>query len=187
MKRRDFFRIMSEILFGVVWLNGWTQIGHEVPLLQIGEFPLTSQAFGAFGTVPRWDVPKEILHYYTYFFTLVGAMDQEGVPHVSSREEKIFSELRPVQLSWKERLNLSFPNAKTLTQGIFTDLSEIKEHTPLGLRVTVTACGFDQKGYGLYEFTIERAEKGMPELSGVYVGIQVEINASSSAEDFLGK
>lgn len=74
-------------------------MGHKAPLLQIGEFPLTSQAFGAFGSVPRWDVPKEIPNYYAYFSLWVGVMDQEGVPHVSFGEEETVPEWRPIPLS----------------------------------------------------------------------------------------
>lgn len=164
----------------------FAQIEDEAPIADIGEFQLTTQALGRFSTVPHEGVPDETPNYYAQFSLWVGAVDQNGIFHVTSAEEGIEPEWRPIPQTWEESLDIVLPAVKTVNQGAFTDVCNADNHTPLGLNVTMTCYGFDQKGFALYDFAIERASGYMYNLTDIYIGIQVDIDVPSSPADVNG-
>lgn len=164
----------------------FAQIEDEAPVAEIGEFQLTTQALGRFGTVPHEGVPEETPNYYAHFSLWIGAVDQNGAIHVTSAEEGVEPEWRPLPGTWEEDIENTLPAVKTANQGAFTDVCEVDAHVPLGLNVVMDCYGFDQKGFALYNFSVERSDLFVTDITDIYIGIQTDIDVPSGPSDVNG-
>ena len=170
------------------------QIKHSVPTAKIGDFELTTQAFGFFGTVPHKSIKKGALNYYAEFSFWAGGITKDGETRVSSgdqTEKDSQPEWTPVPKSWKENVKSTVPSVKMVNSGEFTDTRSFKGHTPLGLLIKVTSYSFSNKGFALYDYKVT-LEKGYPSLKDFYIGFQADVDVPNregkltSDDDKLG-
>jgi len=169
-------------------------IRHSVPTAKIGDFELTTQAYGLFGTVPHKSIKKGALNYYAQFSFWAGAVTQNGEIRVSSGDQTKKDsqpEWIPVPKSWKEDIKSSLPSVKTVSSGEFTDTRSFEGHTPLGLLIKVTSYSFSKKGFALYDYAVTLG-KGYPSLKELYIGFQADVDVPNkdgkltSDDDKLG-
>jgi len=170
------------------------QIKHAAPTAKIGDFELTTQAFGLFGTVPHKSIKAGALNYYAQFSFWAGGVTQNGEIRVSSGDQTKKDsqpEWIPVPKSWKENVKSSIPSVKIVSNGEFTDTRSFEGHTPLGLLVTITSYSFSKKGFALYDYAVT-LEDGYPSLKELYIGFQADVDVPNkdgkltSDDDRLG-
>ena len=174
--------------------TNFAQTKHSVPIAKIGDFELTTQAFGFFGTVPHKSIKKGALNYYAEFSFWAGGITKNGETRVSSgdqTEKDSQLEWTPVPKSWKENVKSTILSVKGVSSGEFTDTRSFKGHTPLGLLVKVTSYSFSKKAYALYDYKVT-LEKGYPSLKDFYIGFQADVDVPNregkltSDDDRLG-
>jgi len=184
------------ILLGILVFAGYSlaQEKNTVPTAEIGQFELSMQALGRFGTVPHKDVKPGSPNYYAQFSLWVGAMTEGGNIYVTSGDhsgKNTRPEWIPVPLSWEENIESDIDEAKMANTGQFTDVQESGGNTPLGLLVTVTSYGFSDRGYALFDYVISLQE-GYDPLNNLYIGFQADVDVPNphgkltSDDDRLG-
>ena len=177
-------QIALTIVLGISILTVQTfaQTKFPVPNVEFGDFELSTQALGYFGTVPHKSVKPGVPNYYAQFSLWAGAVTDKGDIRVSCGDpvkEDAPSEWMLVPLSWTEEVKPAVPSVKTQHSGQFTDTRSFEGHIPLGLVVTMTSYGFSKKGYALYEYAVTLKE-GYSPLKALYVGFQADVDVPNS-------
>lgn len=166
----------------ILTVQTYAQTKSTVPNAEIGDFELTTQALGQFGTVPHKEIKPGAPNYYAQFSFWAGAVTDKGEIRVSSgdyTEKNAQSEWTPVPLTWKENTKSSIPSLKMQNSGQFTDTRSFEGHSPLGLVVTMTAYGFSEKGYALYDYAVTLKDGYFP-LKALYVGFQADVDVPNA-------
>ena len=159
-----------------------TEEMNPVPTAQIGDFQLSTQALGQFGTVPHKKIKKGVPNYYAQFSLWAGAVTEEGEIRVTSGETGE-GEWTPVPLAWRENINSKVTEVKKANEGQFCDTREAENHTPLGLLVTVTSYDFDNKGYALFDYAVT-LQQGYAALQDFYIGFEADIDVPTNDSTF---
>ena len=155
----------------------------EAPVTEIGDFTLSTQALGQFGTVPHQSISEGQTNYYAQFSLWVGACKKNDQICVTSGDE-IPCEWMPVPLTWNEDIQTKVKETTSVHQGQFTDVVDHETHKPLGLLVTVTSYGFSKKGYALYDFKVMLQQDAAP-LNGCYIGLAADIDVPGNEGDMI--
>ena len=180
MKRENPIIVIAIILGAFIFLRAnFAEMKHAVPNAKIGNFQLSTQGLGQFGTFPHKETEAGEINYYAQFSLWAGTVTDRGEIRVTSgdqTEKDAPPEWTPLPLTWKEGVKNTISEIKMENTGQFTDTRTFGEgHTPLGLVVRMDSYSLSDTGFALFHYAVELKE-GCDPLKGFYIGFQANID-----------